>query len=71
MRLLICKVIETLIYCRYRRIHVMLRHEGWRDNHKRIYRLNCQQGLLQRLKRPRRSEFPNGNSNQGLNQNHL
>jgi len=23
----------------------MFRREGWRDNHKRIYRLYCEQGL--------------------------
>ncbi|MBB1585138.1 hypothetical protein H5P17_26100, partial [Serratia sp. OS31] len=28
----------------------MLRREGWRDNHKRIYRLYCEQGLSLRLK---------------------
>jgi len=38
----------------YRRIHVLLRREGWRINHKRVYRLYCEEGLHLRNKRPRR-----------------
>lgn len=34
----------------------MLRREGWRDNHKRIYRLYREQGLSLRLKRPHRNK---------------
>jgi len=34
----------------------MLKREGWRDNHKRIYRLYREQGLSLRLKRPRRNK---------------
>jgi putative transposase len=34
----------------YRRLHVLLQREGWRVNHKRIYRLYCQEGLSLRLK---------------------
>ncbi len=47
----------------------MLRREGWRDNHKRIYRLYSKQGLSLRLKRPpaqRRQPQP-----QGLYPNHV
>jgi putative transposase len=32
----------------------MLRREGWRINHKRVYRLYRLEGLSMRLKRPRR-----------------
>lgn len=38
----------------YRRLHVLLRREGWQVNHKRIYRLYTQECLSIRTKRPRR-----------------
>ena len=38
----------------YRRIHVLLRREGWAVNHKRIQRLYREEGLNLRAKRPRR-----------------
>ncbi len=38
----------------YRRIHVLLRREGWQVNHKRVYRLYSLEGLRMRPKRPRR-----------------
>ncbi len=34
----------------YRRLHVLLRREGWKVNHKRVYRLYRQEGLSLRLK---------------------
>lgn len=34
----------------YRRLHVLLRREGWLVNHKRVYRLYKQEGLSLRLK---------------------
>ncbi len=34
----------------YRRLHVLLRREGWHVNHKRVYRLYRQDGLSLRLK---------------------
>ena len=40
----------------YRRVHVLLRREGWRDNHKRVYRLYQLEGLSQRHKRPKRNK---------------
>jgi putative transposase len=38
----------------YRRLQVLLWREGWRVNHKRLYRLYCQEGLGLRKKTPRR-----------------
>ena len=38
----------------YRRIHVLLRREGWQVNHKMVYRLYRLEGLRMRPKRPRR-----------------
>ncbi|MDR6221488.1 IS3 family transposase [Deinococcus soli (ex Cha et al. 2016)] len=32
----------------YRRIHVLMAREGWRINHKRLYRLYTQTGLKTR-----------------------
>ena len=38
----------------YRRLHVLLEREGWAVNHKRVYRLYCQEGLVLRTKKPKR-----------------
>ena len=38
------------------RIHVLLRREGWPDNHKRTYRIYREEGLNLRSKRPRRNK---------------
>lgn len=38
----------------YRRLHILLRREGWAVNHKRVYRLYKQEGLMMRPKKPRR-----------------
>ncbi len=38
----------------YRRLHILLRREGWCMNHKRTYRLYCEEGLSIRPKTPRR-----------------
>jgi putative transposase len=43
----------------YRRLHVLLRREGWRVNHKRIYRLYREEGLSIRIKqRKKRVSLP-------------
>ena len=39
----------------FERIFTLLRREGWKDNHKRVYRLYKLEGLNLRSKRPRRS----------------
>ena len=38
----------------YRRVHVLLRREGWQVNHKQLYRLYKEEGLSLRYKRPKR-----------------
>lgn len=38
----------------YRRLHIMLLREGWKVNHKRVYRIYRQEGLQMRPKKPRR-----------------
>jgi len=38
------------------RIYTLLRREGWRDNHKRVYRVYKEEGLNLRSKRPRRNK---------------
>ncbi|EPY6721325.1 TPA: transposase [Klebsiella pneumoniae] len=45
MRLRIREITETRVHYGYRRVHVILRREDWRDNHKRIYRLYSEQEL--------------------------
>jgi putative transposase len=37
------------------RLYILLRREGWPDNHKRVHRLCCLKGLNLRSKRPRRN----------------
>lgn len=64
---------ETRVHYGYRRVHVMLRREGWRDNHKRICRLYSEQGLSLRLKRARRNKPAQRRQPrpQGLYRNHI
>ncbi len=38
----------------YRRLHILLQREGWRVNHKRVYRLYTEECLGIRSKKPRR-----------------
>jgi putative transposase len=73
LRLRIREITETRVHYGYRRVHVMLRREGWPDNHKRIYRLYCEQGLSLRLKRPRRNKSAQRRQPQpqGLYPNHV
>lgn len=48
------EIAETRLRYGYRRIHVLLRREGWDVNKKRIYRLYKDQGLQLRNKSPKR-----------------
>lgn len=38
----------------YRRLHILLRREGWRVNHKRVYRLYREEGLGIRVRRKKK-----------------
>ena len=54
LRKRICEIAETRVRYGYRRIHVLLRREGWRVNAKRIYRFYRELGLQLRNKVPKR-----------------
>jgi putative transposase len=51
LRLRIRELAATRVRYGYRRLHVLLRREGWRVNHKRVYRLYREEGLGIRVKR--------------------
>ena len=48
------EIAETRIRYGFWRIYILLRREGWKDNHKRAYRIYKEEGLNLRTKRPRR-----------------
>ena len=48
------EIAQTRVRYGYRRIHVLLRREGWRVNAKKIYRLYRESGLQLRNKVPKR-----------------
>lgn len=48
------EIAETRVRYGYRRIHVMLKREGWPVNAKRVYRLYHEMGLQLRNKTPKR-----------------
>ena len=50
------EIAETKVRYGFWRIHVLLRREGWKDNHKRTYRIYREEGLNLRSKRPRRNK---------------
>ena len=54
LRLRLKDLAQTRVSYGYRRLHVMLQREGWKVNHKRVYRLYREEGLGMRSKRPRR-----------------
>lgn len=48
------EIAETRVRYGAQRIHILLRREGWHINHKKTYRIYCEEGLNLRRKRPRR-----------------
>jgi putative transposase len=48
------EIAATRVRYGYRRIHMLLRREGWRVNPKRVYRLYREMGLQLRNKTPKR-----------------
>jgi putative transposase len=48
------KICETRVRYGYRRVHVLLRREGWMVNHKRVHRIYNELGLQLRNKAPKR-----------------
>lgn len=54
LRLRLRELASSRVAFGYRRLHVLLRREGWQINHKRVYRLYRAEGLAMRKKTPRR-----------------
>jgi putative transposase len=54
LRQRIREIAQARVRYGYQRIHVLLRREGWLVNHKRVYRIYCEEGLHLRRKRPKR-----------------
>jgi putative transposase len=54
LRMRIKDIAQARVSYGYRRIHGLLLREGWKVNHKRVYRLYRLEGLMMRPKRPRR-----------------
>jgi len=50
------EIATTRVHYGYQRVYVMLRREGFKDNHKRVRRIYREQGLSLRSKRPKRNK---------------
>ena len=45
MRMRLKELAESRVRYGYRRLHILLQREGWRVNHKRVYRIYAEEGL--------------------------
>lgn len=54
LRMRIKELAKTYIRYGYKRIHTLLLREGFEVNHKRLYRMYCEEGLGLRIKRKRK-----------------
>ena len=54
LELRIRDICQTRVRYGYRRVHVLLRREGWKVNVKKVYRIYCELGLQMRQKPPKR-----------------
>ena len=72
MRLRMHEIAQTRVRYGYRRVHIMLRREGWSGGRNLIYRLYREEGLVLRRRRPRRRKAAENRATrqrvQGLNQ---
>ena len=55
LRMRINEIAAVRVRYGFWRIHILLRREGFMDNHKRMYRVYCEEGLNLRSKRPKRN----------------
>ena len=51
------EIVRTRIRYGYRRVHIMLRREGWDIGRNLVYRIYREEGLVLRTKRPRRRKM--------------
>jgi len=54
LRMRILDIARARVRYGYKRIHVLLLREGWRINHKAVYRIYCQEGLNLRYRQKRK-----------------
>ena len=54
MRARIHELAGVRVHYGYRRLYVLLRREGWKINHKRVYRIYIEEGLALKRRRPKR-----------------